>query len=267
MRGDAGGRSCYFSGNMCPDDGSTEPEDPQSDGAVAGPTEDGGSDPAPAADEPSQPAPSPAAPVVVEELPLPPPPPESVPLPQDVPRPAIVPSAVVTDVSPDAGPTVGGTRITLDGDHLHRESIVRVGDVLATTIGAAGGRQLRVTAPPHERAGTVDITIQNPGSALTVLEKAYRYEPLPAPKIDTVAPNHAAAKGGTELTITGRNFLADTQVLLDGTVASQTVFVDATTLEVKTPGGKTGKMVDVEVKNPDGKSDRARRAFAYDDRY
>jgi len=254
-------------GNMCPDDGSTEPQDPPSDSGVAEPIAEGAPDPAPAADEPAPPDPSPADPVVVEALPLPPPPPESVPLPQDVPRPAIVPSAVVTDVSPSEGPTVGGTGITLEGEHLHRESIVRLGDVLATTIGAAGGRQLRVTAPPHERAGAVDITIQNPGSALTVLEKAFRYEPLPAPKIDIVAPNHAAVKGGTELTITGKNFVADTQVLLDGTAVTQTVLVDATTLEVKTPPGKAGKMVDVEVKNPDGKGDRARRAFAYDERY
>jgi len=272
---------------MCPDDGSKENEDPHGDDGAAEPGEAGATDGArtggEAREEPAPPEPPPPSDGVSPEPPPPPPPPpaadgpvseellppppESVPPPQVGPTPTVMPSAVVTDVSPSSGPTIGGTRITLEGEHLHRESIVRVGEVLATTIGARGGRYLKVTAPPRERPGEVDITIQNPGSELTVLAKAYRYEPLPAPKIDSVAPNYAAAKGGSEITIAGKNFVPESTVLLDGAESEQTVFVDAATLEVKTPGGKSGTMVDVEVKNPDGKSDRARRAFAYDDRY
>ena len=49
--------------------------------------------------------------------------------------------------------------------------------------------------------------------------------------------------------------------------STSATIVSATTLEVKAPGGEHGKLVDVVVKNPDGKTDMARRAFMYDSRY
>lgn len=204
-----------------------------------------------------------------EALPQPPdiPPPASVPVPRPAPAPTVLPSAVVTDVAPTEGPTIGGTRVKLEGQHLYRESIVRFGGALATTVGATVDRELRVEAPPMRTPGKVDISIQNPGSELTVVEKAYSYEPLPAPKITSVAPVRGAVAGGTELSITGQNFVAGTVVLLDGQPAADAKLVADNTLEVKTPPGKAGKMIDVAVKNPDGKQDVSRRAFLYDERY
>jgi hypothetical protein len=251
---------------MCPDDGQPEdPQDPQLDTNGAELTDNHRDQPASSSDGDGRPEPAVERSATVEEAVIPPP--GSVPLPQAVRAPKIVPSAKVSDVSPDHGPTIGGTRVNLDGENLYRESIVRLDDQLATTIGAVDGRQLSVTAPPHKAAGPVDISIQNPGSEVTVMAKAFRYEPLPAPKIDTVAPNRGAVGGGTELSVTGKNFVAATVVLLDGIEVDRIVLIDATALELKTPPGKTGQMVDIVVKNPDGKSDVARRAFAYDERY
>ena len=43
--------------------------------------------------------------------------------------------------------------------------------------------------------------------------------------------------------------------------------IDASTIELKTPPGEAGKMVDVVVRNPDGKEAVQKRAFLYDPRY
>jgi hypothetical protein len=56
-------------------------------------------------------------------------------------------------------------------------------------------------------------------------------------------------------------------VLLDGVEVTGTKFVDRATLELRTPPGAAGKLVDVAVRNPDGKEAVSRRAFMYDERY
>lgn len=220
------------------------------DGAVA----DAGA--APDAAEP--PAPPPADPG--------PPPPASVPLPAPAYSPKISPAAEITDVLPDHGPTIGGTPVTIAGMNLFRESIVRFGGEIARTTGAQEPRQLKVEAPPSKVRGPVDVTVQNPGAELAVVERAFRYDKLPPPVISTVAPNRMGIQGG-ELSITGKGFLRETVVLLDGVAASSVAFIDATTLEVRAPGGESGSYVDVTVRNPDEAQAVARRAFVYDERY
>lgn len=200
----------------------------------------------------------------ISVLPMPDlPPPESVPVPQAPKAPKIVPSAIVDDVAPPEGPVIGGTRLTLTGSHLYRESIVRIDGMITQTIGAREPHELRVLVPARDDDGAVDITVQNPGSPLTSLPAAFRYTPLPAPKIDSVAPSQAASAGGTEIAIAGEHFVEQTSVMLGRERATTVAFIDAQHLEVVVPAGKAGTFVDVSVENPDGKRDTTRRAFKY----
>jgi len=56
-------------------------------------------------------------------------------------------------------------------------------------------------------------------------------------------------------------------VLVDGKPPKTVKFVNATLIELKTPPGDAGQMVDVIVRNPDGKEAAQKRAFLYDPRY
>ena len=56
-------------------------------------------------------------------------------------------------------------------------------------------------------------------------------------------------------------------ILLDGKPAKFVKLVDKTTLEGKTPPGEANKMVDVVVRDPDGKEAVQKRAYLYDPRY
>ena len=230
-------------------------------------TDDAKSETTPDAAEPSEPEPH-SSDATLAGLLLEPdlPPPASVPRPVFTPAPRLLPMPKVSDVTPAEGPVRAETRVTLRGEHLHRESIVRFAGVIAMTVGAREPHELTVTTPPREQAGAVDVTLQNPGAPLVTLAEAFRYVALPAPKITSVAPHQGAVKGGTEISVTGQNFVAGSVVLVDGT-AARTTFVDATTLEARTPPGKAGAMVDVAVDNPDGKRAVVKRAFAYDERY
>jgi hypothetical protein len=195
------------------------------------------------------------------------PPPTSVPVPAPYTPPRVVPPALVEEVSPAEGTILGDTRVTLTGQHLYRESIVRIDGQIARTVGATEPREIRVVTPPRKTAGVVDLSVQNPNSEVVTVEKAFRYLPLAPPKISSIAPDHVRAKGGGEITILGEGFVKTTVVLLDGVEAPKVTHVDATTLDVTTPAGKHGKAVDVTVRNPDGKQDVARRAFMYDERF
>jgi hypothetical protein len=102
---------------------------------------------------------------------------------------------------------------------------------------------------------------------LTVAKKAFRYDSLPAPVIESIAPNKGGVDGGTEVSIEGKGFVAESAVLFGRTRAEKVKFVSASMLEVKAPPGKNGEMVDITVRNPDGKEAVSKRAFMYDARY
>jgi hypothetical protein len=207
--------------------------------------------------------PAPSAGHAAIELELPPP--LSVPRPAPYVPPRIVPAARIDDVTPSEGPILGDTRLTIVGEHLYRESIVRVDGQIARTVGASEPHQLKVLTPPRQSPGRVAISIQNPNSEIVTAEGAFHYLPLPPPGIATVAPDHVSTKGG-EVTITGEGFVRETVVLLDN-LEARAKLVDASTIDVTVPSGAHGKTVDVVVRNPDGQERMARRAFMYDERY
>jgi hypothetical protein len=153
--------------------------------------------------------------------------------------------------------------VTLTGKHLFRVSIVRFDGELAQTIGAREPAEIKILAPPHKVAGVVDVTVENPGAPMTVKAKAFTYAALPAPEISSVAPREASAANDTKLSVQGKNFLAESQVLVGDTAAKKVTFVDAGTLEIVVAGGKSGAMMDVTVVNPDGKKVAIKRAFKF----
>jgi hypothetical protein len=231
--------------------------------------------PPPSPPPPPPPRSSPAPPLPPLPPPLDPllladadePPPESVPRPRSPAPPKVYPTPRLDDVDPAEGPVLGGTKLTLSGDGLLRLTIVRIGGVIAQTVGAREPSELRVLTPPVDLPGPVDVSVENPLCEPAVKAAGFRYVALPPPRITSIAPDHVAARGGAEIAIEGSGFVAASEVLLDGVPAARVRFVSATTLEVKTPGGESGKLVDVTVKNPDGKTAVQRRAFMYDDRY
>jgi len=177
------------------------------------------------------------------------------------------PGPRVDSVTPRNGPMVGGTRLVLEGEFFDANCFLRIGGQTPKHVVVRGATMIEPIAPPSRQSGFVDVEIGRGDTGVNVTKNAYRYDPSPAPTIESVSPNKGTVDGGTEISIEGKNFTADSVVLFGGKAVARVKFVSATSLEIKSPPGKNGDMVDVVVRNPDGKEATVKRAFMYDARY
>ena len=68
----------------------------------------------------------------------------------------------VTEVSPDKGPTAGGTSVTIAGKHLNEATAVKFGSTAASSVTADSETSITAVAPAG--TGTVDVTVSTPGA-------------------------------------------------------------------------------------------------------
>ena len=68
---------------------------------------------------------------------------------------------VVVRVTPESGPTAGGTQVTVSGENFDPDATVQFGGVVASPISHTGSSSITVTTPGHA-AGLVDVTVTNP---------------------------------------------------------------------------------------------------------
>jgi hypothetical protein len=75
----------------------------------------------------------------------------------------ILPDApTVISVSPNSGPTGGGTKVTIRGTGFTKATAVLFGSTPATRFTRVRSTEITATAPKH-RAGIVDVTVSNSG--------------------------------------------------------------------------------------------------------
>lgn len=172
----------------------------------------------------------------------------------------------IASVTPNTGPTAGGTSVTLDGTLFKAgaEVTFTVGTtaVAATNVVVVSAVRLTCTTPPHA-AGVASVTVRNPADALEgTLASAFTY--LAPPTITQVSPASGLTTGGLTVTITGTAFRAGATVRF-GTTAGTNVVVDpsGTSLTVTTPAVSTNGVVDVTVTNTDTQTTTATGAFTY----
>lgn len=190
-------------------------------------------------------------------------------LPSDIPPPPtrvdrpVRPPVQLESIDPKMGPVVGGATLTILGQHFHPFSVARVGGKDATTVYRSPTMILVIT-PPGDFPGFVDVTVMNPDTRVSAMKNGYRYDPVPAPKIDAVNPKQGGLVGGTKLTIAGANFTPRTVVSIGEVKPFTTTFVNAGMIEVVVPPRTQPGLVDLSVRNTDGQVATARNVFRYD---
>jgi hypothetical protein len=177
------------------------------------------------------------------------------------------PAPEIVGITPTFGPATGGTKIVIEGKNFTKDAQVYLGREYPKDQVIKSATEIHVITAPRKQAGVVDVEVAIPGVPKAVMKNGFRYDAMPAPVITSISPNAGTPGGGTEMSISGKNFLKETIVLVDGKAPKTVKFVNATTLELKTPPGESGKMVDVVARNPDGKEAVQKRAFLYDPRY
>ena len=156
----------------------------------------------------------------------------------------------VSGVSPNAGPVGGGTEVTITGAHLTDATRVDFGGV-AAGFWVNSDSSITAYSPAGESPGAVDVRVTTVGgrSARSVADRfSYR---VTLPTVTSVSPNLGPQDGGTEVTITGANLTAATEVDFGGVATS--FYVDSdTSITAFSPGG--AGTVDVTVTTLDGTS-------------
>jgi len=162
-----------------------------------------------------------------------------------------VAAPAVTQVAPTAGPTAGGTVVTITGTNLTGATAVKFGSTNATNFAVNSATKVTATAPAGN-AGTVDVTVTSPaGTSATSATDQYTYAAQPTVK--GLNPTSGPATGGTTVTITGTNFTTGDTVKFGATNAPGVIFISATSITATSPVGAVGT-VDVTVTTPGGTS-------------
>jgi hypothetical protein len=152
-----------------------------------------------------------------------------------------VPAPLLGVISPNSGPSVGGTAVTIAGADLSGATSVTFGGVPATIV-ADTPAIVSVVSPAG--TGTVDIRITTAGGTSDIVENdQFTYIALPG--INSVSPNRGPEAGGTSVTITGGGFTGASEVKFGAADAASITVNSASSITATTPPG-TGT-VDVTV--------------------
>ncbi|MCE0539506.1 IPT/TIG domain-containing protein [Kineosporia rhizophila] len=145
----------------------------------------------------------------------------------------------VTNVSPSAGPTAGGTPVTITGTGFTGASAVSFGaGNNASAFTVVSPTQITTTAPAHS-AGTVDVRVLTPGGT-SADTSADNYTYAAAPTVSGISPSAGPVAGGTSVTITGTNFTGASTVRFGGVDATSYTVNNSTSITAVTPAGAAG---------------------------
>ena len=162
-----------------------------------------------------------------------------------------IPAPAVTSVTPEVGPSRGGTVVSVGGTNFSGVSSVDFGGSPASGVSLRSPTELTAIAPPG--TGTVDVTVTTPGgTSATTAADQFTY--LPVPGVTSVAPDAGPLAGGTTVTVAGTGFTGDSTVAFGPVAADTVTVVSATELTAVAPpaaGGNAGA-VDVTVTTPGG---------------
>ncbi len=158
----------------------------------------------------------------------------------------------LTKVTPDAGPTGGGTTVTLTGSGFLSGSIVEFGTTPATTVTVVSGTEITAKTPAHA-TGTASVTVTT--ASRTSAGITYTYDAVPTLK--TITKSYGSTAGGTTVTLNGTGFISDgTTVTFGGTEipTTEVTYVSTSKITVTAPSSGSAKVVSVTVTTPGGTS-------------
>ncbi|TQF07954.1 cell surface receptor IPT/TIG domain-containing protein [Kitasatospora acidiphila] len=153
---------------------------------------------------------------------------------------------VLTSIVPLAGPSSGGTAVTLSGTGLSGTTAVSFGGTPAAFT-VVSDTSVVATAPAG--SGTVPVTVTTPGGTSNSLAYTYATPPVVA----SIAPDQGPASGGNTVTVTGSGFSGATAVHFGTAAASSFTVVSATQITATVPAGSPGP-AQVTVTAPGGTS-------------
>jgi uncharacterized protein YhjY with autotransporter beta-barrel domain len=162
----------------------------------------------------------------------------------------------ISTVSPNRGPTAGGTVLTITGTQFTGATNVTIGGI-SQVPNVVNDTTITVTTAPRA-AGLVDVSVTTPGGTVTQ-NNAFSYRAVPI--ITGVLPNGGTTLGGTSVTITGSGLQDASSVTFGGIGGTSIVATADNAITVATPSHAAGT-VSVVVTAPGGTA-TASNAFTF----
>ena len=184
------------------------------------------------------------------------------------------PVPTVSAVSPRAGPTKGGTTITITGTGFVAGATVLIGQginpaVAATRVVVVSSTEITAVTGGGAKAGVFNLYVTTSGGTSTAnAGDDFTYDPVPT--VSAVSPRAGPTKGGTTITITGTGFVAGATVLIGqginpAVAATRVVVVSSTEITAVTGGGAKAGVFNLYVTTSGGTSTaNAGDDFTYD---
>jgi hypothetical protein len=162
------------------------------------------------------------------------------------------PVPTVSGISPATGPVIGGTTVTITGTGFVGTTAVHFGATDAPGFTVDSDTQITLPSPAGS-AGTVDITVTNPGGTSTTSSADQFTYYYPVPTVTAISPTTGPVAGGTSVTVTGTGFVGTTAVHFGATDAPGFTVDSDTQITVPSPAGSAGT-VHVTIITPGGTS-------------
>jgi hypothetical protein len=158
----------------------------------------------------------------------------------------------VTAISPNSGPTLGGTPVTITGTNFTGATLVTIGGNTPTAVTFVSSTSITATTTAHA-AGTVDVAVTTPAGTGTGTNLFTFIAPgATLPAVTAVTPSTGPPGGGTSVTITGMNFTGATAVMFGSTNATSFTVNSSTSITATAPPGTS--TVNITVTTPTGTS-------------
>jgi hypothetical protein len=158
------------------------------------------------------------------------------------------PVPALSGVTPNQGPSAGGTSVALTGSGFTGVTAVKFGTVNAASFTFVSDNTVFAVSPPG--TGTVQVTVTTPNG--TSSQSVFFTYITSAPTLTSVVPNQGPAAGGNTVTLTGTNLNGATAVTFGSSAATSFTVVSPTQINATAPAGSG--TVQVTVSTPGGTS-------------
>jgi IPT/TIG domain len=180
---------------------------------------------------------------------------------------ATSPVPTVSKVSPNSGPTSGGTTIAITGTGFVAGATVVIGQgsgagsgAIAATVESVTSTSITATTGGGAKAGTWSLYVTTPGGTSAANPgDNFTYDPVPF--VSKVSPNAGPTGGGTAITITGTGFVSGAKVVIgqgsgagSGAIPATVKSVTSTSITAATGGGAKAGTWSLYVTTPGGTS-------------
>ncbi len=153
-----------------------------------------------------------------------------------------------------AGPTTGGTALTISGYDLSDVTAVHFGGTAAPVFAYDNATGTIAVQSPAATAGTVGITVTTPeGTSPSGVYDGNSFTYVAAPTVSSISPASGPVTGGQTVTIIG-TFAQVSAVDFGTNNPGTNLDVENGYLRVTSPPGTSGSTVDVTVSDPFGTS-------------